>query len=197
MTGFGPTGSRPTGSGPIGGYPPFISALPDIGFILKSVIVAVDKTAEGRLIESVGIPWIEIVELLAKDWSIAFQIPPEKWEEIVAGAYKKAGFDDVIITPRSGDYGRDVIAIKKGIGSVRVIDQVKAYSPSNLVTANDVRALLGVLHCEGASKGFLTTTSNFAPGIVKDPFITPLVPSRLELIHGEALLERLKNLARI
>jgi len=47
------------------------------------------------------------------------------WEEIIAGAYKKAGFDEVTLTPRSGDLGRDVIAIKKGLGSVRVIDQVK------------------------------------------------------------------------
>ena len=65
-----------------------------------------------------------------------------------------------VITPRSGDYGRDVIATKRGIGRVRVIDQVKAYRPGNLVTANDVRALAGVLHCDGASKGFLTVSAH-------------------------------------
>jgi len=58
---------------------------------------------------------------------------------------RQSGFDEVTLTPRSGDYGRDVIAIKKGIGTIRVIDQVKAYKPGHLVGANDVRALLGAL----------------------------------------------------
>jgi hypothetical protein len=35
----------------------------------------------------------------------------------------------VTLTPRSGDHGRDVIAIKKALGFVRIIDQVKAYKP--------------------------------------------------------------------
>ena len=61
----------------------------------------------------------------------------------MAGAYSKAGFDEVTLTPHSGDFGRDVIAIKRGIGSIRVIDQVKAYKKGHLVTANDVRALHG------------------------------------------------------
>ena len=126
---------------------------------------------------------------------MAFQIPTDKWEEIVAGAYKKAGFDEVILTPRSGDLGRDVIAIKKGIGEVRIIDQVKAYKPGHLVTANDVRALIGVLPFDGASKGFLTTTSDFAPRIKEDPLITPYIPWRLELINGPTLIKRLKDLA--
>jgi restriction system protein len=99
-------------------------------------------------------------------------------------------------TPRSGDHGRDVIAIKKGLGLVRVIDQVKAFKPDHLVGANDVRALLGVLQGDGASKGFLTTTSDFAPRIRTDPLIVPHIPSRLELIDGKTLLAKLDELAR-
>ena len=99
------------------------------------------------------------------------------------------------LTPRSGNHGRDVIAIKKGICSIRVIDQVKAYKPSHLVTANDVRALIGVLHGDGASKGCLSTTSDFAPTIKTDPLIVPFIPSRLELVNGTALFSRLAKLA--
>ena len=137
--------------------------------LLQTVIVPGDKTQEGRLIEAVTIPWFEIIDLLKKDPAVAFQISPQKWEEIIAGAYKKAGFEEVTLTPRSGDYGRDVIAVKKGIGCIRVIDQVKAYKAGHLVTANDVRALMGVLQGDRASKGFLTTTSDFAPKIEEDP----------------------------
>jgi restriction system protein len=77
-----------------------------------------------------------------------------------------------------------------------VIDQVKAFTPPRLVTANDVRALMGVLQTDGASKGFLTTTSDFAPRIKTDPLITPLIPARLELINGTTLLAKLDELAR-
>jgi restriction system protein len=144
----------------------------------------------------VTIPWFDIIALLKQDPNVAFQISPERWEEIIAGAYHRAKFDEVTLTPRSGDHGRDVIAVKKGLGSVRVIDQVKAFTPPHLVTANDVRALMGVLQGDGASKGFLTTTSDFAPMITKDPLITPFMPTRLELINGTKLLARLEELAR-
>ena len=164
--------------------------------LLQTVIVPVKKTNEGRLIESVAIPWFDIINLLSKDPTVAFQISHRKWEEIVAGAYSKAGFDEVTLTPHSGDFGRDVIAIKRGIGSIRVIDQVKAYKKGHLVTANDVRALMGILRGDKASKGFLTTTSDFAPMIDKDPLITPFIPDRLELINGTQLLKRLEDLAK-
>jgi HJR/Mrr/RecB family endonuclease len=42
----------------------------------------------------------------------AFKMPWERLEELVAGAYKRAGFEEVTLTPRSGDHGRDVIATK-------------------------------------------------------------------------------------
>lgn len=108
--------------------------------------------------------------------------------------YHQAGFEEVTLTPRSGDYGRDVIAVKKGLGTVRIIDQVKAYKPSLLVSANDVRALGFVLQADNAAKGFVTTTSDFAPKIKDDPFISPWIPSRLELINGEKLIQRLIEL---
>jgi restriction system protein len=164
--------------------------------LLRSIIIPGVKTTEGRIIEAISLPWFDIIELLEKDPSIAFQISDRKWEELVAGAYKKAGFDSVTLTPRSGDLGRDVIAEKRGIGIVRVIDQVKAYKPSLLVTANDVRALMGVLQTDGASKGFVTTTSDFAPKLREDPLIAPFIPSRLELINGAQLREGLIKISK-
>ena len=44
-------------------------------------------------------------------------------------------------------------------------------------------------------KGIITTTSDFPPNIMKDPFIAPFVPYRLELMNGKALQEWLKKLA--
>ena len=171
-----------------------IAAISDL--LLQAIIVPGDKTTEGKLIEAVTVPWFDIIELLTKEPHLAYQIPSDKWEELIAGAYKQYGFEEVTLTPRSGDHGRDVIAIKKGLGSIRVIDQVKAYKPGHLVTANDVRALMGVLQGDGASKGFLTTTSDFAPLLRKDPLIVPFMPSRLELVNGKQLLAALEELAK-
>jgi restriction system protein len=170
---------------------------PDIPDILVQAIVSLgEETSEGKIIEAVTLPWFEIIKCLEEDPDAMYKIPPRKWEEIIAGAYERAGFDEVILTPHSGDLGRDVIAVKKGLGTVRIIDQVKAYKPTHLVDANDVRALMGILHADGASKGFVTTTSDFAPGIQTDPLITPLMPSRLELVNGSALLQRLSELSK-
>jgi len=91
---------------------------------------------------------------LRSDWTIAYQLSPYKWEEIVAGAFKKAGYDDVILTPRSGDLGRDVIAVKSGIGCIKIIGSVKAYKRGHLVPYDAVRSLLGVRNSErDVSKG--------------------------------------------
>ena len=169
------------------------SKLPEM--LLQTIVVGDERTTEGNLIQAVAIPWLRIVEILEKDPAAAFTIPFEKWEEIVAGSYTEAGFDKVVLTPRSGDYGRDIIAERKAsdrLGALRVIDQVKAYKPGHLVTAEEVRALAGVLYTDlSASKGFITTTSDFAPRLPSDPYIAKLVPSRLELINGESLIKLL------
>jgi restriction system protein len=164
---------------------------------ISSLIIPEHRTAEGTLIKSVSATWNEVVHYLGSDWSFAHEIPSDKWEEIVAGAFKKANYDEVTLTPRSGDHGRDVIAIKRGFGCVKIIGSVKAYAPGNPVRYDDVRALLGVMSGEqNVSKGIVTTTSDFPPEISDDPFIKPFLPTRLELINGAALREWLENLSR-
>jgi restriction system protein len=167
-----------------------------VSLLLQAAIVPGAKTDAGQLIEAVALPWFEIIAALSRNPSLAYQINARKWEEIIAGAYQRAGFDEVTLTPQSGDFGRDVIAVKRGLGTIRVIDQVKAYGPSHLVTADDVRALLGVLQGDKASKGFLTTTSDFAPKLRDDILLKPFMPAQLELINGTMLLARLEELAK-
>jgi restriction system protein len=183
-----------SGSGGVEIFPPFPLLVDAPSLLLQTVIVAGERTNEGKLIEAVTLPWFDIIALLEKDPSIAYQLSWEKWEELVAGTYKESGFDEVILTPRSGDHGRDVIATMNGVGFIRVIDSVKAFKPPHLVGYDDVRALIGVLHSDGASKGFLTTTSDFAPNMMRDPLITRWIPSQLQLVNGTMLLARLQAL---
>lgn len=163
--------------------------------LVQGLLDAVGTTEYGKLVRAVTVPWQAIVTALKNDWSKAYQIPPEKWEEIVAAAFDKAGYDEVVLTPRSGDHGRDVVAMKRGVGTIRIIDSVKAYKPGHRVRYDDVRALAGVLlGDQQASKGIVTTTSTFAPGIVNDPFLKPLIPYRLELMDGQQLQRWLEKL---
>jgi restriction system protein len=165
-------------------------------FLLQSIVLPGRQCPEGSLITAVAPAWKKIIGLLERDPELVFTIDARKWEEIIAAAYDEAGFDEVILTPRSGDLGRDVIAVKHGHFSVRFIEQVKAYGPGHRVPANDVRALLGVLQADQkTSKGIVTTTSEFAPKIAADPFIAPFVPNRLELVDGKQLIKKLADIA--
>jgi restriction system protein len=153
----------------------------------STILIPEVPTAEGTLIRSSSLIWSTIIDQLAKDWNLAYAIDSRTWEELVAGAFAKDGYE-VTLTPCSGDYGRDVIAIRHGVGCIKLIGSVKAYKPGHLVKHDDVRALLGVLSGElDASKGMVTTTSDFAPRIATDPFIKPFLPTRLELMNGHEL----------
>jgi restriction system protein len=166
------------------------------GMLLKAELLLFgDKTKEGQLVEATGIPWFEIVDFLSRDERAAYEIDPRKWEEIIAGAWKHAGYQ-VELTPRSGDGGCDVIATLDGVGSVRIYDEVKAYAPENTVPAEVVRAAAGVLTFRpNVSKMVITTTSTFAPGIAKDESIQRLIPYRLELKPRDVLFPWLQGIA--
>lgn len=161
-------------------------------FSFGAIVTFERNVPNGQVIRLIDPIYFYLIEAIKKDPQIIYQIDPRKWEEIIAAAYDRAGFDEVILTPRSGDLGRDVIAIKKGFGTVKFIEQVKAYNPGHLVTADEVRALLGVLYAEqDASKAIFSTTSSFAPKIEEDRLIQPFLPYRLELVDREKLLKRL------
>lgn len=178
-----------------GGGAPLLIKYPEV-LLQAAVVVFGDKTNEGQLIQGVAIPWFEIIEQLERDAEFLFKIPWRKLEEIIAGAYERAGYPEVVLTPRSGDAGRDIIATKPGVGSIRIIDQVKAYKRGHRVTADQVRSLLGVLKTDrNVSKGVITTTSQFAPGIYKDEGLRAHMPYQLELKDGAQLINWLKALS--
>ncbi|MDP2406997.1 MAG: restriction endonuclease [Hydrogenophaga sp.] len=163
--------------------------------LVQCLVEPISNAPEGSHIKLIAPAWEALHAALSRNPDALFHLSSRQLEELVAASYDQAGFDEVILTPRSGDFGRDVIASKGGWGSIRIIDQVKAFSRGHLVDANDVRALLGVLQSDrGATKGIVTTTSDFAPRIVTDPFIAPFLPFRLELVNGGDLRNRILSL---
>lgn len=162
---------------------------------IQTLITAGDKVSEGILVEGVSIAWHEIIRMISRNPEEIYDIDPRRFEELIAGAYERAGYDEVILTPRSGDKGRDVIATKNGIGSIRIFDQIKRNRITHPVTADDVRALAGVISmAQNVSKGVLTTSGILAPNLEKDEYIAKLLPYRLELRPRDILLPWLKKL---
>ena len=163
--------------------------------VSQTVVIPYAKTDEGQLIKAATFPLDAIIERILKEPSLMYEVDPRTWEEIIAATYDESGlFDEVTLTRRSGDRGRDVIAVKKGFGSVRLIESVKRYTPGTKTTAEEVQALLGVLLSDPqASKGIVSTTWEFAPKILENPQITQYIPHRLELLDGKALVKRLKE----
>lgn len=158
-----------------------------------AILVPGSASAEGLLVKSYGAAWIEVARHLGNDWTAAFKIEPRTWEEILAGALDKEGFK-VTLTPRSGDYGRDVIAERSGIGSMRLIGSMKAYGPDHVVPREHIHEMLGIVNAEHATKGMIVTTSDFAPRIFEAPGLQDAARHRLELYNGTQLQDWLRRL---
>jgi restriction system protein len=162
---------------------------------IKTILTFAGRDTDGQLVEAVGDLWFEIIRIFQRDPQAIYKFDWRQWEEIVAGAWRKSGFDEVKLTPRSGDRGRDVIATKHDGSWIRLFDQVKAYSPGYVVTAAEVSAMLGRITSQSnVSKGIITTTSEFAPRLMDDPDIKRFIPYRLELKADEDLQKWLKEL---
>src|SRR5262249_40416292 len=95
--------------------------------VVKALLEFGDETNEGGLVRAVSVAWFSVLNRISSDPSAIYDIDLRTWEELIAVAYARAGFDEFILTPRSGDRGRDVVATKRGVGSIRIFDQVKAY----------------------------------------------------------------------
>ena len=166
--------------------------LPEL--LIPALVIAGEEEAEGQLIQAVSLPWFEIIREVERDPEFLHRLDWRKLEELIAGAYKREGWPDVVLTPRSRDGGRDIIVSRPGLGAIRFYDQVKAYSAGHRVTANDVRALVGVLTLHpNVSKAVITTTAEFAPGVPDE--MKALIPYRLELKDGPTLRKWLTETA--
>lgn len=186
---------------PVEFFSPSISideVLSKSSFLMQAVVIPGAKTTDGQIIIAVTEPWYDIIEFLAKYPDQIYKIHPRKLEQLIAGAYEREGYK-VTLTPYSGDLGRDIIAEKKeiraerkDIGLIRIVEDVKRYKPDHLVKASEARSLVGVMTMDNATKGYLSTTSDFAPKLREDRLIKPLLlDNRLVLIHGDMIIERL------
>jgi len=136
------------------------------------------RNAEAQLIEIVPAEALEnlkrvefaplrLLDRALRDPEILRCLDAREFEGFVAALVERLGFEDVVLTPRSGDDGRDVIATKRVHGlAILCAFECKRYAPNRRVGLGTARALLGtIMHGPTrAAKGVLVTTSYFTSG---------------------------------
>jgi hypothetical protein len=102
--GFGRMGA---GFGRLGAVSPVRSAIESlnsagdiVALALTGLLIPERPTLEGLLIKSYAAVWIEVAQQLGQDWNKAHQLTDRQWEEMLAGALDKDGYQ-VTLTPRS------------------------------------------------------------------------------------------------
>lgn len=158
---------------------------------LQAIVEKVSRGPEGYGIEVVEPAWNFILEKIARDSAEMHSLNAEQWEQMLAAYYTKEGFN-VVLTPRSGDQGRDLIAELPGRYTVRILEQMKAYRRDRTVSAEEVAGFMHTVNSDRrATHGIITTTAKFAPLILKDARIAPHVGGRLTLVDGTELRAKL------
>lgn len=113
--------------------------------------------------------------------SLLSSLDPLQFELLIDALYRKMGYKTTL-TQRTYDRGRDVIAEKVCAGQrEKVLVQCKRKEKN--IGVEDVRALLGVVSNEKATKGVLVSTSEFTPEARK----LEAENYRLELIGNKKL----------
>jgi HJR/Mrr/RecB family endonuclease len=103
---------------------------------------------------------------LKQDPRIIHSLEAYQFENLVETLLKKQGYD-TILTPRSKDGGKDILAQFKtpdGFNCLCLVE-CKKYSPDRPVGVQWIRALYGIVEQQNANLGMLVTPSRFTKGV--------------------------------
>ncbi|WP_419189392.1 restriction endonuclease [Stieleria marina] len=155
------------------------------------ILRVVGRVEDGDVVEIDKRLFTRFIEDLTMDYHILKRMSPRDFERAIAAVYARTGqFDRVILTPASGDEGRDVILEASKWGDKRMIVEVKRYR-RRCVSAETVNSLVGVLTGEEpGAKAALLTTSTFAPQLKRHRSIRKALENEsLELLELIELVE--------
>ena len=123
--------------------------------------------------------------------TILLSLPPSGFERLCQRLLRESGFEQVVVTGRSGDGGIDgqgILQVNFFV-SFKVLFQCKRYTGS--VSASQVRDFRGAMMGR-ADKGIILTTGTFTSDAQKEAVRDGVPP--IELVHGEKLLDMFENL---
>ncbi|MGH9824191.1 MAG: restriction endonuclease [Blastocatellia bacterium] len=159
---------------------------PTDGSCLISINELADPAASNQI--QIDLKTIDdaLIEYLARHPKQMYDFSPRKFEELVAELFRGMGYD-VVLTPRSRDGGRDLLAFQRSaVGTLLTLVECKHFSPNRRVGVGLIRTLYGVTEWVRASHAVLATTSFFTRG-ARDLHET--VKYRLSLADYDALTQ--------
>ena len=95
--------------------------------------------------------------------SYVLNLSPYEYEEYVAEELRQDGFTEVDTTPKSGDFGADVLAMD---GERRVCVQCKRYAPGHPVGVKAVQEIYSAKDYYGCDDAYIYTTSDYTKAAV-------------------------------
>jgi restriction system protein len=122
---------------------------------------------------------------------VLMSLPPAGFERLCQRLLRESGFEQVIVTGRSGDGGIDgqgILQVNPFV-SFKVLFQCKRYSGA--VSVSQVRDFRGAMMGR-ADKGIILTTGTFTSDAQKEAVRDGVPP--IELVHGEKLLDMFGSL---
>ena len=135
----------------------------------------------------------EVRDVIAKKMllDVLTSLPAEGFERLCQRLLRESGFEQVVVTGRSGDGGIDghgILQVNPFV-SFKVLFQCKRYIGS--VSASQVRDFRGAMMGR-ADKGIILTTGTFTTDAQKEAVRDGVPP--IELVHGEKLIDMFENL---
>jgi hypothetical protein len=122
-----------------------------------------------------------LLDRALRDPDLMHSLEARDFEKFIAALVDQLGFEDVVLTPRSGDDGRDIVATLRVHGmSILCAFECKRYAKDRAVGPDIARALLGTITQSStrAAKGILVTTSYFSPSVRRMILTEPSLDGR-------------------
>lgn len=120
---------------------------------------------------------------------------PEAFEKLAKQVFSQLGFDDLDVTPRTGDKGIDLQGVvrnkENGIMSSRVYFQCKRYKERNTIQRAAIDEFKGALQSKGPTAiGIFITSSRYAKGAEE---AARKATNLITLVDGEKLVKMMKK----
>lgn len=112
------------------------------------------------------------------------RLKPRQFEKLVGDLLKEIGYN-VALTPKTADYGADIVAKK---GKDTIVVQVKKYALTNKVSNRDIQRLLGSMWKYNANKAIFVTCSDYTGFAYKQARGAPI-----ELWNHRILCEKIEK----
>lgn len=138
---------------------------PDNTILTPEEIFGAWKVESSSLMVEAGTVPLAVMQELMRDPEGLRRLDSRQFEFVVAEILSRHGFDNVKVTRKSGDGGKDITAhrILAGI-PISFYFECRQHGAGKPVRLDELRALLGVVSKDGVSKGVLVTTSRFTEG---------------------------------